>query len=51
MIIDTGALDTLEAHITSLTEQALAALETMPVTDAAKDELRLLAGYVSWRDI
>jgi geranylgeranyl diphosphate synthase type I len=51
VIIDTGALDTLEAHITSLTEQALAALETMPVTDAAKDELRLLAGYVSWRDI
>jgi len=50
VIIDTGALDKLEAHITMLTEQALAALTTMPLTAEAKDELRQLAGYVSWRE-
>ncbi|MCU1394701.1 MAG: crtE [Ilumatobacteraceae bacterium] len=51
VIIDTGALDRLEAHITSLTEQALAALPAMPLTEPAKAELALLAGYVSWREI
>ena len=50
VIIDTGALDKLEAHITVLTEQALAALKTMPLTTQAQDELRQLAGYVSWRE-
>lgn len=50
IIIDTGALQKLEAHITTLTEQALAALATMPLGAESKDELRQLAGYVSWRE-
>jgi geranylgeranyl diphosphate synthase type I len=51
VIIDTGALDALETHITALTEQALASLDVMPLTAEAKDELRQLAGYVSWREV
>ena len=50
IIIDTGALQKLEAHITTLTEQALAALAAMPLSAESKDELRQLAGYVSWRE-
>ena len=50
-IIDTGALDALEAHITELTQQAVAAIDAMPLTMRAKDELRRLAGYVSWREV
>jgi geranylgeranyl diphosphate synthase type I len=51
VIIETGALEALEDHITRLTDTALAALGPMPVTDAAKDELAQLASYVSWRQI
>ncbi len=51
VIIETGALDQLEAHITRLTDEALASLPTMPITAEAKDELAQLAHYVSWRHI
>jgi geranylgeranyl diphosphate synthase type I len=51
VIIDTGALRSLEDHITSLTDQALAALPAMALTEEARTELTLLAGYVSWRDV
>ncbi|MEO7397656.1 MAG: polyprenyl synthetase family protein [Ilumatobacteraceae bacterium] len=51
VIIDTGALAQLEARITGLTDEALAALPPMPLTTEAKDELAQLASYVSWRDI
>jgi geranylgeranyl diphosphate synthase type I len=51
VIIDTGALHDLEAHITKLTDTALASLPGMPLADEAKAELALLAGYVSWREI
>ena len=51
VIIDTGALHDLEAHITKLTDEALASLPAMPLNAAAKTELALLAGYVSWREI
>ncbi len=51
IMIDTGALARLEAHISNLTEQAIASLPAMPITSEAKDELRQLASYVSWRDI
>ncbi len=51
IIIDTGALQRLEAHISALTDAALAALPAMPLVDDAKDELVRLAGYVSWRDV
>ena len=50
MIVDTGALDELEAHIAALTDEALAALDDIPVTDEARQELVALAAYVSWRD-
>jgi geranylgeranyl diphosphate synthase type I len=48
-LVDTGALDELEAHIAALTGEALAALDDVDITEAAKDELRSLAAYVSWR--
>lgn len=51
VIIDTGALAELEAHIVALTDVALTALETMPITSEARHELAQLAHYVSWRDI
>ena len=51
VIVDTGALDALEAHITELTESAVAALETAPITDTARSELVELAEYVSWRTV
>ncbi|HRE02453.1 MAG TPA: polyprenyl synthetase family protein [Ilumatobacteraceae bacterium] len=51
VIVSTGALDRLEDHITQLTAAAVAALDAMPLTPGARDELRLLASYVSWRDI
>ena len=43
------ALDELEAHITSLTDQAIASLQHANLTAEAKDELVALANYVSWR--
>lgn len=51
VIIDTGALAQLEAHISHLTDIALASLETIPLNAQARDELAQLAHYVSWRDI
>ena len=50
-IIDTGALDELERHISALTETAIRSLDTAPITADAKTELAALAEYVSWRDI
>jgi geranylgeranyl diphosphate synthase type I len=51
IIIDTGALQRLEDHITALTNAALAAIPVMPLATEAKDELVRLAGYVSWREV
>jgi geranylgeranyl diphosphate synthase type I len=51
VIVDTGALDELEDHITWLTETAVAAIEEAPITEAAKSELVALAEYVSWRSV
>ena len=48
-IRDSGALDEMEALISSLTNQAVDALTAMPVLDSAKVELELLAQYVSHR--
>ncbi len=50
VIVDTGALAELEGHIATLTDQALAALDGIPIDAVAKDELAALAAYVSWRD-
>jgi geranylgeranyl diphosphate synthase type I len=51
VIVDTGALDELEDHITALTEGAVLAIESAPITEAAKHELVALAEYVSWRSV
>jgi geranylgeranyl diphosphate synthase type I len=48
-ILDTGALDALEARITSLTADACAAIEHSSIAAAARDELLALATYVSRR--
>jgi geranylgeranyl diphosphate synthase type I len=49
VIVDTGALDALEAHISMLTESAVSSLAQAPITDLAKTELVALAEYVSSR--
>ena len=49
VIVDTGALDELEAHIGALTESAVTSLDAAPITDIAKTELAALAEYVSQR--
>jgi geranylgeranyl pyrophosphate synthase len=49
VIRDTGALDELEAHISALTDEAIAALDKADLTEESKNELVALANYVSWR--
>lgn len=51
VIRETGALAELEETISRLTDEAIAALSEAPINDVAKDELRALAGYVSWREV
>jgi geranylgeranyl diphosphate synthase type I len=51
VIIDTGALDELETHISSLTNQAVSSLDGAPITELAKTELVALAEYVSSRSV
>ena len=51
VIVDTGALDELEQHISELTESAVTSLDAAPIADVAKTELALLADYVSQRDV
>ncbi|MFN3255934.1 MAG: polyprenyl synthetase family protein [Ilumatobacter sp.] len=51
VIVDTGALDELEQHISDLTESAVTSLDNAPITDVAKDELRALAEFVSQRTV
>jgi geranylgeranyl diphosphate synthase type I len=51
VIVDCGALAELESHIAALTDEALAALATVPIDAAAKVELARLAEYVSWREV
>ena len=50
-IVDTGALADLEAHITALTEAAVAAIRIAPIDEHARGELVHLAGYVSHRTV
>ena len=51
VIRETGALDELESHITSLTDRAIASLDDVKLTPEAKSELVALANYVSWRAV
>ncbi|MEY4176148.1 MAG: geranylgeranyl pyrophosphate synthase, partial [Actinomycetota bacterium] len=51
VIVDTGALADLEATISRLTDEAVAAIEVAPITSAARHELVALAAYVSQRQV
>ena len=51
VIRETGALDELESVITRLTDEAIAAVQNAPFTQAVRDELIALAEYVSWRTV
>jgi len=51
IIIDTGALDELEGHITDLTTSAIQSIAAAPITEIAQTELTALAEYVSWRTV
>jgi geranylgeranyl diphosphate synthase type I len=48
-IVDTGALADLEATIVRLTDQAIEAIERADIVDVARDELVMLAAFVSQR--
>lgn len=49
VIVDTGALDALEAHIAALTVAAVASLDRLDLAGDARTELTALADYVSRR--
>jgi geranylgeranyl diphosphate synthase type I len=49
-IVDTGALADLEAAIVRLTDEAVEAIEQADVVDVARDELVMLAAFVSQRE-
>jgi geranylgeranyl diphosphate synthase, type I len=51
VIVDTGALAALEAQIAALTDAAITAIETAPITPPSRAELVALAHYVSRRDL
>ncbi len=51
VIVDTGALDDLEATIAALTDEALTAIDKACITEDARRELVELAHYVSWRQV
>ena len=51
VIRETGALDELEAVITRLTDEAIAAVQHLPFAQTVRDELITLAEYVSWRTV
>ncbi len=50
LLVETGAVAEIEASIEALTADAVAAIETAPITSDARDALVELAYYVSWRD-
>ena len=51
VFIETNALSEVEANITQLTGQAIAALDNAAITDEALDALHQLAVYVGARDV
>ena len=51
VIVDTGALADLEATISSLTAEAVAAIDHAPIVEDARRELVALATYVSQRQV
>ncbi len=49
VIVETGALADLEAHIVALTDEAIVAITAAPIDPAAQTELVAMAHYVSQR--
>ena len=49
VIVETGALADLEAHIVALTDEAIAAITAAPIDATARTELVAMAHYVSQR--
>jgi geranylgeranyl diphosphate synthase type I len=49
VLVDTGAVDEIEAEIAALVDTAAAALDGLAITDHARHELAALARYVAWR--
>jgi geranylgeranyl diphosphate synthase type I len=49
VLLDTGAVDAIEASIDALTAEALAAVEQAPITEDARTALVDLATFVAWR--
>lgn len=49
-IVNTGALEDVEARIRIHTDDAIAAIEASPLTGEARSALVELARYVAWRD-
>ena len=49
VLTDTGAVESIEASISSLTHAALAAIEEADLTSEARDALVELAHFVAWR--
>jgi len=50
VLLDTGAMDEMEARITQLTEQAIRAIQVVDITAEARDALVELATYVASRE-
>ena len=50
VLIETGAVASIEASIAELTHEALAALATTPITAEAAEALAALAAFVAWRN-
>jgi len=51
VMVETGALAEMEAHIRTLTDRALAAVRVAPITQDARNSLIDLANFVSWREV
>jgi geranylgeranyl diphosphate synthase type I len=51
VLVETGAVEQLEARIRSNTAAALGEISAAPITSQARDALTELAHFVSWRDI
>ena len=48
-MVDTGAVDEIEARIEALTDEAISALEGAPLPAEVREALVELARFVAWR--
>jgi geranylgeranyl diphosphate synthase type I len=50
LLVATGAVADIEARIGRLVDESLTALDAVPITDVARQELADLGRFVAWRD-